>query len=79
MIGSAGTPPCFDRPDYERTIRVPNGWSLAGQRIYTTIPNRMSLGCQQHGPFGAATLYKWNCNGCRHLPDTARSERSEAS
>ena len=64
-------PDCHNRPDYADTVEVQDGWRRAGDTrapIMRTIPDPMSKTCQQHSPHGAATLYGWDCAGCRHLP-----------
>ena len=65
-------PDCHNRPDYLDTVTVQDGWRIAGDSrapIMRTIPDPMSKGCQQHSPHGAATIYGWDCAGCRHLPE----------
>ena len=74
-------PDCHNRPDYADTVTVQDGWKyvsvvdeMAGRLVRTrvtnmlAIPDPMSKGCQQHSPHGAATIYGWDCAGCRHLP-----------
>ena len=73
-------PDCHNRPDYADTLTVQDGWEevrittnlgrVIDSRvpIMKTIPDTMSKTCQQHSPHGAATLYGWDCAGCRHLP-----------
>ena len=74
-------PNCHNRPDYLDTVTVQDGWSdevittchgmtnRSRVSIMKIIQNPMSKGCQQHSPHGAATLYGWDCAGCRHLPE----------
>ena len=75
-------PDCHNRPDYADTVTVQDGWekSYADEidtgdffesrsPVMKTISDPMSKGCQQHSPHGAATLYGWDCAGCRHLPE----------
>ena len=61
-------PSCYNRPEYERYLSVPNGYSYDGRKLFTLIPNRMSKDCRQWGPQGEAKLKNWNCDGCRHKP-----------
>ena len=73
-------PDCHNRPDYADIVKVQDGWEqvqvhdIYGHDVDTrapimrTIPDPMSKGCQQHSPHGAATMYGWDCAGCRHLP-----------
>ena len=74
-------PNCHNRPDYLDTVTVQDGWEdvrittnmgrVIDSRvpIMKTRPNPMSKECQQHSPHGAATMYGWDCAGCRHLPE----------
>ena len=40
--------------------------------IMRTIPDPMSKECMQHSPHGAATIYGWDCEGCKHEPEAPR-------
>ena len=74
-------PNCHNRPDYADTVTVQDGWEqvqmhdIHGHVVDTRVPvmrtihNPMSKTCQQHSPHGAATMYGWDCAGCRHLPE----------
>ena len=65
-------PDCHNRPDYADTVTVQDGWRTdvdTRAPIMRIIPDPMSKGCQQHSPHGAATIYGWDCAGCRHLPE----------
>ena len=73
-------PDCHNRPDYADIVTVQDGWEdvrittnmgrVIDSRVpvMKTIPDPMSKECMQHSPHGAATLYGWDCAGCRHLP-----------
>ena len=77
-------PNCHNRPDYLDAVTVQDGWEdvrmrdINGRIVDTRVPamktraNPMSKGCQQHSPHGAATMYGWDCSGCRHLPEDKR-------
>jgi hypothetical protein len=74
-------PNCHNRPDYMPTVTHQDGWMdvimhpMGAGPVATRIPQMetrpavMSMNCQQHGPFGAATMYGWDCSGCRHKPE----------
>jgi hypothetical protein len=76
-------PNCHNRPDFSDTVRHQTGWmdihleddydgcAMIKTRVpmMETRPAVMSRNCQQHGPFGAATMYGWDCSGCRHKPE----------
>lgn len=67
-------PNCYNRPPYKDTVYVQDGWIAPNPTSMTRIasmkliPDPMSKDCKQHGPNGAATLYGWNCDGCRWKP-----------
>ena len=78
-------PNCFNRPDIADTVEVQDGWRTGrfitgadGESFQTrapimrTIPNPMSKECMQHTAHGAATIYGWDCEGCKHEPEAPR-------
>ena len=77
-------PNCFNRPAYKDTVEVQGGWkyvTVSGldgllecfrAPNMLAIPDPMSKGCQQHSPHGAATIYGWDCEGCKHEPEAPR-------
>lgn len=77
-------PICFNRPDCLDTVTVQDGWENVKVRdihgrvvdtrvpVMRTIPDPMSKTCQQHSPHGAATIYGWDCDGCKHEPEAPR-------
>ncbi len=67
-----GKPSCYDRPPFDETRRVQDGWLNAEVNgVLTRIPrmvmiyDEMSKGCQQWGPLGEARLKSWDCDGCK--------------
>ena len=78
-------PNCFNRQDYADTVTVQDGWKYvslvdghADGLVRTRVPNMlaipdpMSKECMQHSPHGAATIYGWDCEGCKHEPEAPR-------
>lgn len=82
-------PRCYNRPDYHESLEVQDGYEdvnvvaaddaprLVRVPRMKVIPNAMSKDCKQHGPFGAATCFGWNCHGCRHAPEGLREADDE--
>ena len=77
-------PSCHNRPDYLDTVTVQDGWSdevittcrgmtnRSRVSIIKIIQNPMSKECMQHTAHGAATIYGWDCGGCKHEPEAPR-------
>lgn len=67
-------PRCHNRPPFNDTVQVQDGWNLVGGRVLKAIPNPMSKGCKQHGPMGEATLHpeQWACDGCEWKPEETK-------
>ena len=77
-------PNCFNRPAYKDTVEVQDGWDhvkirdIHGRVVDTRVPamktrpNPMSKQCMQHTSHGAATIYGWDCDGCKHEPEAPR-------
>lgn len=63
-------PRCYNRADFKMVTRVQDGWTEDGRRSMVDMSFRMSLGCPLHGPHGEAAIHRWNCSGCKWLPET---------
>ena len=76
--GAVTKPNCFNRPAYKDTVEVQDGWRYVTVLECFRAPNMitildpMSKTCQQHSPHGAATIYGWDCEGCKHEPAAPR-------
>lgn len=69
----SGKPRCFNRPDYHNSRVVLDGWrevTIGNMSFHVPVvkiaKNNMSKDCKQNEPMGAATMYGWDCGGCRH-------------
>lgn len=72
-------PPCHNRPPFQDSRLVQDGWELVNldgamtqMPVMKLIPDEMSKGCQQHGPLGEATLRGLDCDGCKWKPEEVK-------
>lgn len=78
-------PPCYNRKAYNYIRIVQDGWQVitlrdeqTGEIVTTRVPvvkqinDPMSKECMQHTAHGAATIYGWDCSGCRWLKTARR-------
>lgn len=74
-------PDCFNRPDVLDEYEVRDGWQdievitdygfveIVTSPVFKTIKSVFNNDCNMIGEFGAATLYNWNCKGCKHFKE----------